>query len=264
VASEAPSAAEIKDELMKAGQHTSDIRKGLPPEPVAPTSLEERLDRLAKLGGGEEGAGVKRIKDIRKYRRDLDKGPVSKTKQKLMERKVASWEEQLSTKLRERQLRPYLKALKAAYREGRLPFPVDDLTPIAHHSGGEFERAWRQAQGEANPQLSFVSHTADGETVQIDSYDAARRVPQELKSGRELQSALEHIPESELHDVRQIPEFRRHQAQMQKQAIFARDRGLTTYEWVVTTEKTAAGASAIKASLAESLRRFISIRFIPL
>ena len=229
-----------------------------PAEPLAPTSLEDRVNRLAELG---DEAGPKRSKWIRKHQSDLAKGRGNKRN---ILRDVVRWERNLATELRQQHLRPYLENLNAAYREGRLPFPVDELTSIAQHTGGEFESAWRQAQGEANPQFSFVSHTADRAVVQIDSYDAARRVPQELKSGQELQSALEHIPESEIRDPEQIPEFRRHQEQMERQAIFARDRGLTTYEWVVTTEKAAVAASEIKATLPESLQRFIQIRWIRL
>jgi hypothetical protein len=267
--SEVPSALQIESALKRAGQHTSDIRKGLPPERLispAPTSLEGRLERLAELGGGKEGAGVRRIKRIHKHQRALGKGRLSAAKRAKIETDVATWEQDrdLAPKLRQLQLRPYLNALQAAYAQGQIPFPVDNLTRIAQHTGGDFERAWRQAQGEANPQFSFVSHTADREIVQIDSYDAARRVPQELKSGHELQSTLEDIPESELRYVERIPKFREHQKQMQKQAIFARDRGMPTYEWVVTTEKADIGASAIKATLPKSLQKFIEIRYIRL
>jgi hypothetical protein len=98
--------------------------------------------------------------------------------------------------------------------------PFDPSARISPGSGGDWEKINRAERTGVQPRLEFESHTKSGDTVQIDDFDAARRIPREYKASLQIKQKSQQALTKDLSE------------RMKKHAQFAEDYNLAAYEWV--------------------------------
>jgi len=107
-----------------------------------------------------------------------------------------------------------------------VPFPIAEVGRIPQSEGGEWEQLMRNLNSGKTEKLSITSKTRSGARVQIDEWDARRRVPREHKLSKDItfSGRGDAARESRIHELRD---------QMERHAEFARDWKLPYFEWEV-------------------------------
>jgi hypothetical protein len=201
----------------KSRQEPKEFKDPRPAEPQLSEKSAELKARLDFLDKHRERLTDKRRESLDALRAKLDKLPEAERKN--AEKLVKNYEEIVDRSLREQ----FAQELSQV-----LPFPVDQVSRIPKHEGGQWEQLMRNLTTGKTEKLSIESSTRDGTRVQIDEYDARRRVPIEHKSSEDVtatgRAKGEDAREFKIHDL---------QDQMERQARFARDWGLKYFEWQV-------------------------------
>jgi hypothetical protein len=160
-------------------------------------------------------------------------------------KKVQNWEATVDKSLRE----DYAVALNLA---DIAPFPIEGTERVAMHAGGEAEQLSAFVETGEKPTLQITSRTAAGETVKIDRWDPVRRVPVEDKTttDADFPNLRPQAREERIHEYRE---------QMERHAAFARDWGLSYYEWQVPAEMIPSLEANVYAELPNWARNKIRI-----
>lgn len=94
-------------------------------------------------------------------------------------------------------------------------------------SGGEMEIIERTLRDGGETRLTWTARSKNGTLVQIDDFDAARGVPREIKSARELAEAGDDVDGALARVERDYAE------RLQRHAQFASEQNIPFFEWVV-------------------------------
>jgi Domain of unknown function (DUF4157) len=187
----------------------------LPAEPVLSekgAALEDRVKFLEKKRD--------RLGPIQRKKLDDLRGRLAKMKPKeraAAAKELEAWESTVDRTLREEFARELSQ---------HVPFPIEEVGRIPTSEGGEWEQLMRNLNSGKTEKLSITSKTRSGARVQIDEWDASRRVPREHKLSKDItfSGRGDAAREARIHELRD---------QMERHAEFARDWKLTYFEWDV-------------------------------